>query len=197
MAGHKPLNIRLKLKDTVLKLHMEGLSYRNIQRRIKELYGVELPRSTISYWVRNLHTPEGRVKRLDKSDMDAYSYIIGASMGDAYLRKRPGKKGDKHIIMMRVRDRDFLEEYINNIGRIIPGIKPRIKIGRRGFYTTTIYNKLLYIDIKKYIENPGKIYQDLKNNKKAFLKGIYDAEGSISVTARKYFAGAVIIAMSD
>ena len=197
MARHKPLNLRLKLKDTVIKLYMEGLSYRNIQRRIKMLYGVELPRSTISYWVRNLHTPEGKVKRLDKSDMDAYAFIMGASIGDAYLKKRPGKKGDKHIIIMRVRDRDFLEEYIKNISKVIPGIKPRIKIGRRGFYTTTIYNKLLYLDIKKYIENPEKICQDLKNHKQAFLKGIYDAEGFVTVSTGVSFSGAIGLVNSD
>jgi len=197
MPSHIPIETRLKIVERVKKLYNQGLGYRRIQQKIKEEYGITLNRSTISYWIRGLHKPQGRIKLLDKTNMDAYAYVIGASIGDAYLRKKKGKKGEKYMVMMRVRDRDFLEEYVKNVKKIIPGIEPKIRIGRRNFYTTTIYNKLLYLDIKAYLENPEKIYQELRRHKQAFLKGVYDAEGFVSVSAGKYFSGVVELVNSN
>ncbi len=194
MTRHIPLDKRLLLIERARELHRQGLGYRRIQRILYEEYGVHIHRSTLSYWLRNIHTPYGRIKQLDKTDMDSYAYIIGASIGDAYLRMKKDVEGYmKHLIIMRVRDREFIEEYNRRLMKIIPGLKPKIKQGRRGFYETTIYNKLLWLEIKKYQENPSKIYQDLKNNKQHFLKGIYDAEGFISVSVGRFFSGSICL----
>ncbi|MEM1770417.1 MAG: hypothetical protein QXG93_08080, partial [Nitrososphaerota archaeon] len=52
-----PRELRIKLHQKVLELRRQGLGYKRIKKKIKELYDVSLSTSTINYWCRNICSP--------------------------------------------------------------------------------------------------------------------------------------------
>ena len=66
---HLPKDLRREMYVEALTLASRGLGYRKIVRELREKYGLAVAKSTISCWVRGIHTPyyrrfpdEGRVK---------------------------------------------------------------------------------------------------------------------------------------
>ncbi|MEM0481447.1 MAG: hypothetical protein QXM16_00955, partial [Nitrososphaerota archaeon] len=77
-------------------LEDQGLSYSRIIGSVRDRYGIKLRKSTISEWVRGIHSPYNGTRipsiRFLKPSKEL-AYIIGVVAGDGYVkRKRQPRK---------------------------------------------------------------------------------------------------------
>lgn len=77
-----PLEQRIRLHDKVLRLHGQGLNYRQIIQRIRRYNGVRLTDSHISYWVRGIKAPLGKVNKFDRKRQAELAGVIGVILSD-------------------------------------------------------------------------------------------------------------------
>ncbi|GBC72043.1 hypothetical protein HRbin02_01833 [Candidatus Calditenuaceae archaeon HR02] len=91
----------------------EDMSYRKIQERIYELFGVWLSKSQISYWCRGTHRPEGRVSVVVREGY-WFRYVVGSVLSDGNRKRHAGNSD----LMLRVRDREFVEAFAEALRRI-------------------------------------------------------------------------------
>jgi len=185
---YRPRELRIKLYDRVMALRQLGLSYNKIRDVIKQEYGIELPEPQISGWVRGLHSPyNGR--RIPSPELlepsEDLAYVIGAVCGDGYanIRRRIRKGYRQAIIHLEVKDKEFVEEFAIRIGRVLNRPPPKPKVKRStGRYYIKVESKTLYELLKKPVdlERLRKYIEHCDKCIAAFLRGFFDAEGSIS-----------------
>jgi len=122
------------------------------------------------------------------------AYVLGALMGDGSFRIQKSKQRTSYVIIFGVSDKDFMDKFVSYFERwccIKPkvsfehgGIKkfPNGKYYRyKGLLLTQICSKEAIIFLKKFKDNPIRIIEFLPFKVwNWFLKGIWDAEGSIS-----------------
>ena len=105
--GYQPRELRVKLYEEVRRLRSEGLSHGRIVEEIWRRFRVRLFTSSISEWLRWIHSPyNGRqipsLELLEPSE--ELAYVIGVVMGDGYA--------------CRIRKKQVrLENYINRVDR--------------------------------------------------------------------------------
>lgn len=172
-----PLDQRLRSYEEVLRLRRQGLSYSKIIEEIYRLSGVRLYHAIISHWVRGRHQPLGRVNEFDASPSPTLAYIIGARFGDAYFYKHCRA----HVFSLGVVDYEFAartgRSLADLLGRRTP-YKPRWD-KRNQRWRVRACSVLLY----EFLQRPvGKLKFHIEHCRDcvaAFLKGIFDSEGSI------------------
>lgn len=122
------------------------------------------------------------------------AYILGAIMGDGSFRIQKSKERTSYVIFFQVSDKDFMDTFISKFKKwsnITPktvfesgGIKkfPNGKYYKyRGFWSTQICSKEAYNFLKRFNDKPKYVIKFLPEIYwKWFLKGIWDAEGSIT-----------------
>jgi len=183
---YRPRELRIKLYDRVMALRQLGLKIRDV---IKQEYGIELSMGQISQWVRGLHSPyDGRRAPLPEEVLEPsedLAYVIGAVCGDGYVglvRRHEGYT--RAIIHLRAKDKEFVEEFAIRIGRVLnrPPHKPKILRSTGRYYYTQVKSKTLYKLLKKPVdlERLRKYIEHCDKCIAAFLRGFFDAEGSIS-----------------
>jgi intein-encoded DNA endonuclease-like protein len=184
---YRPRELRIKLYDRVMALRQLGLSYNKIRHVIKQEYGIELSKCQISGWVRGLHSPynRGRIPSLELLEpSEDLAYVIGAVCGDGYVGlKRHCKDYTLTIIHLRAKDKEFVEEFAIRIGRVLNRPPPKPKVKRStGRYYIKVESKTLYELLKKPVdlERLRKYIEHCDKCIAAFLRGFFDAEGSIS-----------------
>ena len=83
-----PQELRIKLYDDVVALRRSGLSYNKIIDEIYRRYGVRIPISSISEWLRGIRSPYNgrRIPSLEllKPSVEL-AYVIGVVLGDGYI----------------------------------------------------------------------------------------------------------------
>jgi intein-encoded DNA endonuclease-like protein len=191
---YRPRELRIKLYDRVVALRQLGLSNNKIRHVIKQEYGIELSRCQISGWVRGLHSPynRGRIPSLELlGPSEDLAYVIGAVCGDGYVGlKRHCKDYTLTIIHLRAKDKEFVEEFAIRIGRVLNRPPPKVKILRSTgrYYYTQVRSKTLYELLKKPVdlERLRKYIEHCDKCSAAFLRGFFDAEGSVTKTGSIY-----------
>jgi intein-encoded DNA endonuclease-like protein len=179
-----PLEVRIAMHDDVLRLHREGLSYSQLMEKIYEKYGRQLPLSTISYWVNKIHNPLGRVNKFDGKPSPELAYIIGVIHSDGY--KYIGKKKSQYFLRLAVNDREFAEKFAECLTKILGRKKPY----KPFFYRKTKRwivaggNVLLFKFLDRPLEELKPTIEYNKDCVSAFLRALFDAEGSIYVKIR-------------
>jgi intein-encoded DNA endonuclease-like protein len=175
-----PRELRIKIYNDIRKLRKCGLSLTKIRDKIYRKYGVWINTSTISRWLHGVSTPyNGR--RIPSPELlkpsEDLGYVIGVRLGDGYT----SEKSDGHIIGLRAKDKEFVEEFGRCLGNVLgrKPIRPWKDVRR---YIVEAKSKTLYellrkpVDLKrtkKYVEHCPKCIA-------AFLRGLFDSEGCIS-----------------
>jgi intein-encoded DNA endonuclease-like protein len=117
--------------------------------------------------------------------------VIGAVCGDGYVKiGRRARKGYRQaMIYLKAKDEEFVEEFAIRIGRVLNRPPPKLKILRStGYYYTKVESKTLYELLKKPVdlEKLRKYIEHCDKCSAAFLRGFFDAEGSITKTGSIY-----------
>jgi intein-encoded DNA endonuclease-like protein len=198
-GGYRPRELRIKLYDRVMALRQLGLSYNKIRDVIKQEYGIELSRGQIHAWVRGLHSPYngGRIPSLELLEpSEDLAYVIGAVCGDgcAKIERRVHKGYRQAIIRLNAKDKEFVEEFAIRIGRVLNRPPPKVRVQRlTGYYSGCYYcsevaSKTLYELLKKPVdlERLRKYIEHCDKCSAAFLRGFFDAEGSVTKTGSIY-----------
>jgi intein-encoded DNA endonuclease-like protein len=184
---YRPRGLRIKLRDRVVELRQQGLSYNEIIEIIEQEYGIVLSKSHVSYWTRGIHDPHNgrRIPSLELLEpSEALAYLIGAVLGDGYPKiKRRFRKGYRHtIIRFEAVDKEFVEEVARCIAVVLNRTPPKLKI-RKGTrkYFIEVESKTLWELLKKPVdlEKLRKYIEHCEKCMAAFLRGFADAEGSV------------------
>ena len=172
MPGRRvPHDLRLELYRRVLELHSKGVSYRKIQRILKEEYGIEVSRSNISYWVRGLHSPLNEpYNHIDASKKRELAWIAGAYAGDGSIKVN--RKG--RFLSLKVKDKELAEEAAKKLAVLMGRDKPyavnRMADGR--YYIQVQSRELVNI-----LLNRQRILSILEEEPAEFIRAFFDCEG--------------------
>ena len=185
-----------------MALRQLGLSYNKIRDVIKQEYGIELLKGQIAAWVQGVHSPyNGRgipsLELLEPSE--DLAYVIGAVCGDGYVRiTRHVYKGyifKQAIIYLKAKDKELVEEFAIRIGRVLNRPPPKLKVKRSTgrYYYINVESKTLYELLKKPVdlEKLRKYIEHCDGCITTFLRGFFDAEGSVTKT------GSISVSNSD
>jgi intein-encoded DNA endonuclease-like protein len=182
-----PRELRIKIYNDVIALRQQGLSYSEIRRTIKQKYEIRLSKSTISEWVRGLHSPyNGR--RIPSLEMlipsEELAYVIGVVCGDAsaHEKRRIHKGYRRAVIHLEAKDREFVEEFAIRISRVLNRPPPKVKVSSRGLYYVEVGSRTLYELCKKpiNIEKIRRFVEHCERCMAMFLRGFFDSEGSVN-----------------
>ncbi|MEM2209517.1 MAG: LAGLIDADG family homing endonuclease, partial [Nitrososphaerota archaeon] len=175
-----PLEIRLQMYDDVIELRKQGLTYKEIQRRIYEKYGKRLPTSTIGYWINREHNPLEKVNKFDEKPSPKLNYIIGTIVGDGY------KYFDNKVYRFRlgVKDYEFAEEFGKCLAKVLKRKKPYKPFWNKKLKQWIVegYSILLYKFLDRPFEELKPYIEHSKKTISAFIRALFDGEGSM----RKY-----------
>ena len=109
----------------------------------------------------------------------ALAFLLGA-LEDAALISRP-EKGE-YVIEMEQKNKKWLEIVASSVEAIF-GKKPKIKKRKRGYYRLRFYSKEAYSFLTRERENMFGNWKSMsKEEMIAFLRGVFDAEGSVLST---------------
>lgn len=173
---YRSLEERLKLYEVALNLRRRGFGYKRISRIIKETYGEKLNPGMICNWVNNRYHPLGRNNKLVPGS--SLAYVIGGWLGDGSLNI--DKKRGKHMILLKVKDYEFAEEWgkclATALGRSRPCLPAREKDGR---WRVKCSSKLLYRLLEESVENPRILMPFLEPYPADACRGFFDAEGTV------------------
>jgi intein-encoded DNA endonuclease-like protein len=174
-----PRELRIKIYNDVRKLGKRGLSRTKIREEIHRKHGVWVSMSTIRDWLRGACNPYNgrRIPTLELlKPSEDLGYVIGVRLGDGYTYE----KGDRYVIGLGAKDKEFVEEFGRRLGNIL-GRRPIRPWKDTKTYTVKVASKTLYellrkpVDlkrIKKYVEHCPKCTA-------AFLRGLFDSEGHV------------------
>jgi len=140
---------------------------------------LSIPASTLHTWVRGLRKPP--VARWQPAPARELAYILGVLLGDGYVRE---KKNAKYVIMLTVKDYELADEFSRCLASVLNKKPRKPRRLRSGYWRVEYYSKSFYCwyktlledlsgNLRKYIEECGD-----KECIRAFLRGIFDAEGS-------------------
>ncbi|MEM0482131.1 MAG: LAGLIDADG family homing endonuclease [Nitrososphaerota archaeon] len=185
-GSYLPRDLRIKLYEEVRRLRGQGLSYNKISDSVRKSYGVVLGTGQISQWVRGIHSPynDARITSIESlKPCRGLAYVIGVVAGDGFVRRsqRPRKSYHDVHVVLRVKDREFAEEFSRCIATVLKRDPPKPRWeGRR--FVVKVRCKALYqllrkpLDIerlKPFVENDTECIA-------AFLRGFFDSEGSVA-----------------
>ena len=147
---------------------------RKIKKKLKEILNIWIPETTIRNWKNGAKPTIKPIKLCPE-----LGYIIGVLLSD----------GNKQRALLRVRDKDFAENYAKAL-KCVLGEEYQIK--EKDFYEVSARGSVLvYIIQSKLWKVIGFIYT------KDFLQGLFDGDGSVNVTASKRFRIAVSFTNSN
>jgi DNA-binding transcriptional regulator WhiA len=117
--------------------------------------------------------------KVDFSQKESLSYLLGALLGDGYVTrvryKVRGVPCFDYRILLRVKDKEFAEKVAEELRKV--GLNPKVCRTKDGYWKTQARSKIFYHWFKTV--NP-KQFLDSEECKLAFLTGIFDAEGYFS-----------------
>jgi intein-encoded DNA endonuclease-like protein len=187
VGRYLPRELRIKLYGDVVALRRGGLMYRGIIEEVWRRYGVRISKSSISEWLRGVHSPYNgrRIPSLELlKPSEELAYVIGVVLGDGYPKmKRRVIKGYNYVwIGLKARDREFVEGFGRCLAKVLGSrqIRPRY-VKSSGRYVVEAESKTLYellrkpVDLdrlKKYVEHCERCVA-------AFIRGFADSEGCV------------------
>jgi intein-encoded DNA endonuclease-like protein len=182
-----PRELRIKIFNDAIALHQQGRSYKQIINVIEQKYGVELSKSTISDWVRGIHSPyNGRripsIEMLEPSEDLAYDIGVIAGDGSAHEKRRIHKGYRRAVVHLEAKDREFVEEFAIRISRVLDRPPPKATVNFRGLYYVEVGDRTLYELLKKPIdiEKIRRFVEHCERCMAMFLRGFFDSEGSVN-----------------
>ncbi len=169
----------------VLELAMKDSSPVSIARQLSASYSLSLAPGTVRHWIVGDRKPGAEVRNVfKKKPSPALSYIIGANKGDGCTLAKSG------MVKLEVTDKDFAQTFNACLATLFSRLKPNTILVRRRVDRLPIY-------IVKYASRPlvRLLRQPLKRLLRLasafpgdFLRGFFDAEGHVDVTATVTFS---------
>lgn len=178
---YRPLELRARLYEEVLRLRKQGLGCKRILKEIERIYGNMLSRATISHWIQGVHIPYRSVKTPILKPSKELAYIVGTMFGDGSTSMIKSYNRREYRITLSVRDREFAEKTAECLGVALNRPPPRTSLRKDGRYYVSVRNKTLF-DLL-HGRDPEKIkpfVEHCDECKAAFLRGFFDSEGTIT-----------------
>jgi intein-encoded DNA endonuclease-like protein len=184
---YRPRELRIKLRDRVIELRQEGISYNEIIEVIEQEFGIVLSKSHVSYWTRGIHDPHNgrRIPSLELLEpSEDLAYVIGVLCGDGSVweKGRIHKGYRRVVIYLEAKDREFVEEFAIRIGRVLNRPPPRVRVKSTGYYYVEVESRTLYELMKRPIdiEKIRRFVEHCERCMVMFLRGFFDSEGSVN-----------------
>ncbi len=175
----RPTIEREKLRDLVLTLRKDALSYNEIIRRVEAETGAKLRKSHVSEWLNGKHRPFGYVRNFDPTPIPELAYVIGVELGDASMSV--GKKNYNYMIKLRVIDKEFAEEFSRCLSVILRRSPPRVKWHEK---TRSWHTQLSSLLLTNFLRQGLKVLVPTISHcddcKAAFLRGFFDSEAGMT-----------------
>lgn len=177
-----PIEKRLQAYNKCLKFKKNNYKIIEIWEKLKQ-DGFEIKYETIRSWIRGTRKPDNRLNIIKKSD-EKLPYLIGIILGDGCFYKviKNGSYTQGRIIL-GVKEKE-LAEYFSHISAYILGKKTGHKVRwskHQNVYIVEFCSKELVELLSKPLT---KLDNSIKISPKNFIKGIYDAEGCISIKSQ-------------
>jgi len=191
---HLPRELRNKLYGDVVALRRGGLMYRGIIGEVWRRYGVRISESSISEWLRGVHSPYNgrRIPSLELlKPSEELAYVIGAKVGDGYVGKKSRvRKGYNYVMIgLEAKDREFVEEFGRCLAKVLgrKQIRPRFR-DDVGKYVVEVRSRTLYELLKKPVdlERLKKYIEHCERCVAAFIRSFADSEGCANQGVHKY-----------
>ncbi|MCS7125913.1 MAG: hypothetical protein NZ929_03275, partial [Aigarchaeota archaeon] len=176
--------------EEVQRLREQGFSYRQIINEVERRYGERLSRSTISFWVRRLHSPYNgrRIPSIEfLKPSRELAYVVGVVMGDGATKIEKKRKGYNEVsIELEVKDLEFAEEFSRCLGLVLgrPPPKPIYMESRRMYLVSVRDQTLFELLHGKSLEKIKPFIEHCDECRAAFLRGFFDSEGCVSKNAQ-------------
>jgi intein-encoded DNA endonuclease-like protein len=189
-----PRELRIKLYNDVVVLRRRGLTYRGIIGEIYRRYGVRISKSSISEWLRGMHSPYNgrRIPSLELlKPSEELAYVIGVKVGDGYVGKKSRvRKGYNDVIIcLEAKDREFVEEFGRCLAKVLGRrpIRPRY-VKSSGRYVVEVRSQTLYELLRKPVDldRLRRYIEHCERCVAAFIRGFADSEGSIDKRGHIY-----------
>jgi intein-encoded DNA endonuclease-like protein len=194
MGRYLPRELRIKLYGDVVALRRGGLTFRGIIEEVWRRYGVRISKSSISEWLRGMHSPYNgrRIPSLELLEpSEELAYVIGVKVGDGYTyRVRSVRKGYNYVwIGLKARDREFVEGFGRCLAKVLGSrqIRPRY-VKSSGRYVVEAESKTLYELLRKPV-NLDRLRRYIEHCERcvsAFLRGFAYSEGNVDKSGYIY-----------
>ena len=180
MKKLRELKVREKKRifEIVKKLREKQLTYNEILKRIRKKFNVNISKSTLIRWCKNLNKPAGW-SEINLIPSPQLSYFLGALIGDGNVRRIIHDY--KYEIRLKVQNYSFAKNFAKATSHIL---NKKVKIKKeRDFtrsgerYVVSVCNKRLWEFLTDQpLKNLIKIAEKFP---KEFLQGLFDAEGFV------------------
>jgi len=164
-----------------LKLLKSGLS----QRRVAKLLGI--PARTVCNWARGQKPPAAKWEAKPSKEL---AYVLGVLLGDGTVSSVEPRH--RFVIELLAKDYDFVREFSRCLALVLnkPFKEPARKWVRhrsKYYWYVTYYSKAFYLWYKSLdLNNLRKYVEYDKHTVKAFLRGIFDSDGTYTyITTRR------------
>lgn len=185
--------------NKVMELRKNGLSLPKIFSFLSEK-GHHIRYGTISDWIYTNKKPFqdkilSKILPQPKSLTTEKSYILGVLCGDGYIRIT---KTGQYLVGLDVCDEDFADKFrecLTNVYGLTPSKNKRIVKSTnlcknpKPRYIINLTSKLVVKDLLKYSKSfktrkwdvPNELFESKSEIVSAFIKGLFDSDGSISL----------------
>ena len=177
-----PLSIRWDLYDEAIRLASdEGWGYKKVSKNLSYRHKLRVPPSTVHSWLKRRHTPYGSCNILEARPSNKLAYLVGATLGDGSIYRAKLHYNDE--IKLAVVDRDFAESFAECLFCVFP-FHQRFKISATSYdgcgrYIVRVGSSLL----ADFLSQPlNQLDRFIRPHAAAFLRGLFDAEGSVLVS---------------
>ena len=184
--------------NQVIELRKKGWSLTKIYSFLLN-QGLDISYGAISDWIYTNKKPfqDKILSKINKQEeflTEEKSYILGVLCGDGYIRIH---KSGHFLVGLDVTDEDFADEFRRCLAKVY-GLMPSKKLriaectnfskNPKPRYVINLTSKLVVLDLLKYSSSfktkewqvPDEIFNSSISVKSAFLKGLFDSEGSVS-----------------
>jgi intein-encoded DNA endonuclease-like protein len=177
-----PPDISKILYNEAEELASKGLGPVAVARRLSVVHSLSLSPGTIRHWMVGDRKPQRR-NVFKPGSSPSLSYIIGANKGDGCTLVKTG------LVKLEVTDMDFAQTFDANMAtlfsRTIPNkIFVRRRAGRLPMYIVKYSSRQLTELLRRPVSELVVLASAFPRE---FLRGFFDAEGFVSVTAGNLF----------
>lgn len=136
---------------------------------------VRLNKSHISYWVRGIHKPLGRINRFDGKPSPELASVIGTMLSDGSRYQH----NDTKAFWLGVKDREYAEGFGRDLAKVLRRRKPYKPHLSDQRWVLEGHSILLFNHLNKPWQNLKPHVEHCRNCVAAFLRAFFDGEGSI------------------
>lgn len=176
---NQPLDVRNSIREKVLAIRRDGLSYDQIIRRIRDEHGIGVSKSTVSYWTREKANPLGSSHAFVPVPSPELAYVIGVETGDGFLNVKA--KRHQYRIRLRAVDTDFVEAFNQAVAKVLNCAPHRLWKGKKARESEVEYGSyLLFKFLSQELDNLKAFVEHDKRCVAAFVRGFFDSEGCMA-----------------